>query len=296
MNLDQAYRHCAEVARGHYENFPVASLLLPRPLRRPVAAIYAFARRADDIADEGDLAPGARLARLDAESAALAGLAEGADDGNDDPVHVALADSVRRYALPRALLEDLLVAFRMDVTKRRYADDSELLNYCRHSANPVGRLLLHLFGAATPHNLELADAVCTGLQLANLWQDLAQDITERDRLYLPRDGMRRHGIDEADVLACRDSPELAALLGERLDWTEQWLIAGGPLGGRLPGRAGLEIRLTVEGGLAVVRALRLRPDSFSRPRIRRSQWPGLLLRSLLPARRWRRHGGVGSTR
>ena len=283
-SIDAAYDHCHGVVRGHYENFPVASILLPSRVRGAVAAIYAFARRADDHADEGELAPGERLHRLDLEARALDG---DADALPGDPVHLALADAVNRHALPRQLLHDLLTAFRMDVTKRRYADHAELLHYCRHSANPVGRLLLHLFDQATEANHARSDAICTSLQLINLWQDLAQDIVERDRLYLPRSDWEAAGIDEAQLLACRDSPALRGVVEIQLDRAGALMREGMPLGGALPGRLGLEIRLTVEGGLAVLAACRARHGSFERPRIRRGAWPGLLWRALWPTRRWR---------
>ncbi len=282
--LAAAYAHCHGVVRGHYENFPVASILLPARLRGAVAAIYAFARRADDHADEGDLDPDERLRRLDAEARALDGDPSALPD---DPVHLALADAVARHALPRQLLHDLLTAFRMDVTKRRYADHAELLHYCRHSANPVGLLLLHLFDQATQVNLTRSDAICTALQLINLWQDLAQDITERDRLYLPRKDWEAAGIDEAQLLACRDSKALQEVVAVQLDRAEALMYEGMPLGGTLPGRLGLEIRLTVEGGLAVLAACRRRGNSFARPRLPRSGWPALLWRALWPTRRWR---------
>ncbi len=282
--LAAAYAHCLGVVRGHYENFPVASLLLPRRLREPVAAIYAFARRADDHADEGDLAPAERLRRLDTEARALDGDPEALPG---DPVHLALADAVVRHALPRQLLHDLLTAFRMDVTKRRYADHAELLFYCRHSANPVGRLLLHLFDEASETNLVRSDAICTALQLINLWQDLAQDITERDRLYLPRADWEAAGIAEAQLLALEESPALRGVVVRQLDRAGALMREGLPLGGALPGRLGLEIRLTVEGGLAVLAACRARGNSFERPRLPRGAWPGLLWRALWPTRRWR---------
>ncbi|HEY5789713.1 MAG TPA: squalene synthase HpnC, partial [Gammaproteobacteria bacterium] len=281
--LQAAYAHCLAQVRAHYENFPVASWLLPARLRGPVAAIYAFARRADDHADEGQLDAAERLQRLALEGMALDAYASGSVPA--DPVHRALADAVARHQLPVGLLHDLLTAFRMDVTRHRYADFAELLDYCRHSANPVGRLLLHLFDQATRQNLQEADAICSGLQLVNLWQDLAQDVGERDRLYLPRDTLRRFGVAEADVLARRDSPALARALHYELDRTEALLRSGMPLGGRLPGRLGLEIRLTVEGGLAILRALRARESSFARPRLPRTAWPALLLRALWPGRR-----------
>jgi squalene synthase HpnC len=282
-SLAAAYAHCLGVVRGHYENFPVASLLLPGKLRAPVAAIYAFARRADDHADEGDLEPAERMDLLELEARALDG---DPDALPGDPVHLALADAVERHALPRQLLHDLLTAFRMDVTKRRYADHAELLHYCRHSANPVGRLLLHLFDEASEGNLQRSDAICTALQLINLWQDLAQDIVERDRLYLPRADWEAAGIDESQLLELRDSQALRDVLVVQLDRAEALMREGMPLGGALPGRLGLEIRLTVEGGLAVLAACRKRDSSFARPRLPRMTWPGLLWRALWPTRRW----------
>lgn len=283
-NVDAAYAYCLKVVRGHYENFPVASWLLPARLRGPVAAIYAFARRADDHADEGDSEPAERLRRLDLEARAL----DGDDDAlPGDQVHLALADAIERHRLPKSLLHDLLTAFRLDVTKRRYQDQGELLFYCRHSANPVGRLLLHLFDQASPGNLDRSDAICTALQLINLWQDLAQDIVERDRLYLPREDWEGRGIVEDQLLARRDSPELQEVIALQLDHAERLMHEGMPLGGSLPGRLGLEIRLTVEGGMAVLQACRGRPDSFARPRLLRTAWPRLLWRALLPTRRWR---------
>ncbi|RLA35466.1 MAG: squalene synthase HpnC [Gammaproteobacteria bacterium] len=284
-DIETANSHCFAVVRGHYENFPVASWLLPAPLRAPVAAIYAFARRADDHADEGDLDPAERLRLLDLEGRALDGDSTALPN---DLVHLALADSIARFQLPVQLLHDLLTAFRMDVTKHRYADHDELLHYCRHSANPVGRLLLHLFGQATPVNLEHSDAICTALQLINLWQDLDQDIVERDRLYLPHADWTAAGITEAQLLARDDSLALQGVIANQLDRAEQSMNQGMPLGGNLPGRLGLEIRLTVEGGLAVLRACRTRENSFARPRLPRLVWPGLLWRALLPTRRWRK--------
>lgn len=283
MTPADAYRHCRAIVRGHYENFPVASLALPRRLRDPVAAIYAFARRADDLADEGDLDVAQRLQALDACGAAL-DCAVGGDPG-DDPVLVALADAIRRHGLPVALLHDLLSAFRQDVTQTRYADDAELLDYCRRSANPVGRLLLHLFDAATADNLRDSDRVCTALQLINFWQDVAQDLDENNRIYLPLDGLARHGITVQDLRARRRTDALRALLAERCAHARALMLGGAPLGDRLPGRLGLEIRLTVEGGLAVLDAVARREDPYTRPRLRRRDWAGLFWRALWPSRR-----------
>jgi squalene synthase HpnC len=175
---------------GHYENFPVASVLLPARLRPAVAAIYWFARSADDFADEGEAPPAARLARLDAYRAELDRIAAGA--APESSRFVALAGVIRRHGLPLGPFHDLLDAFSQDVRKGRYATFAEVLDYCRRSANPVGRLMLQLFGAAAPTDLARSDAICTGLQLANFWQDAARD-WRKGRIYLPQDEMARFG-------------------------------------------------------------------------------------------------------
>jgi squalene synthase HpnC len=181
-NLETAYRHCERLARSHCENFPVASWLLPRRLRRPIAVIYAFARTADDFADEGHYSAAQRLALLNGYGAKLQQLERG--EATDDPLFIALADVIARYQLPLQLFYDLLSAFAQDVTKKRYTDFGELLDYCRRSANPVGRLLLHLSGNASAENLQLSDKICSALQLINFYQDLAQDFAENERIYL----------------------------------------------------------------------------------------------------------------
>ncbi|MFZ1908769.1 MAG: squalene synthase HpnC, partial [Burkholderiales bacterium] len=194
----------------HYENFPVASLLLPAAERAPVGVIYRFARSADDFADEGDAAPAERLARLEAYRAALHGIARGKPPA--EPLFEDLARVVRERALPLEPLHDLLDAFAQDVLKPRYADFAELLEYCRRSANPVGRLLLHLFAASTPRNIAQSDAVCSALQLANFWQDVALDYA-KGRIYLPQDEMARFGVGEAHIAERRCDDAWRALLG-----------------------------------------------------------------------------------
>ena len=171
-DIPGAYRHCEQLTRSHYENFPVASLFLPKEKRPFLWSIYAFARTADDFADEGTLSAGERLRRLDEWEARLDGCVAG---DADDPVFIALGDTLRKTGVPRELLTDLLTAFRMDVTMNRYRTFQDLLGYCRYSANPVGRLVLHLFDNATPRTITLSDTVCTALQLANFWQDVRVD-------------------------------------------------------------------------------------------------------------------------
>src|SRR5262245_2098429 len=180
----------------HYENFPVASLLLPSRFRNPVALVYRFARTADDFADEGDDAPAIRLARLASFRSQLSTIEGGRTP--DDPLFRGIADIVREHDLPLQLFGDLLDAFCQDVVKTRYASFLEVLDYCRLSANPVGRLLLHLFDRATPENLVASDAVCSALQLVNFWQDVELDYA-KGRIYLPQDEMQRYGVTERHI-------------------------------------------------------------------------------------------------
>lgn len=275
-----AYAHCLAVARGHYENFPVASRLLPARLRGPVAAIYAFARRADDIADEGDTDAATRLMKLDAMAAGLDALRTGRAPG--DPVFIALADAIPRHALPLEPFYDLLTAFRMDVTTKRYATIAEVLNYCRYSANPVGRLLLHLYGHATPQNLSHSDAVCSALQLINFLQDIAQDFDENGRIYLPEDEMGRRGVTERHIAERRTDAAMRALVDRQIERARGLLLSGAPLGRALPGRAGLELRLIIHGGLRVLEKLAARTqDVFARPRLTKGDWMRILARALV---------------
>lgn len=269
--LRDAYRHCVSLAQAHYENFPVASHLLPRALREPITVIYAFARTADDFADEGERAPTERLALLDHYRLQLEATLSGTAPAN--PVFIALADVIATHHLPPQLFHDLLTAFRSDVTTTRYETFDAVLHYCRHSANPVGRLLLHLVGAATPQHLTQSDAICTALQLINFYQDLAQDITENNRIYIPLDEMARFGVTEDDLRQRRDTAPLRALLDHQLDRARALMLSGAPLANTLRGRFGFELRLIVHGGLRVLDRLQQRRDTvFARPRLARSDW------------------------
>ncbi len=268
-----AYAHCLEVARNHYENFPVASRLLPARLRVATAVIYTFARQADDLADEGDAAPAERLAALDAMAAQLQALEQGKPD--PDPVFIALGDVIARFGLPLQPFHDLLSAFRQDVTKKRYTTFEELLDYCRRSANPVGRLLLHLHGAATPENLHLSDRICSALQLINFLQDLEQDWVENGRNYLPQDEMARFGVSEAHLEGRQSDEAMRQLMDFQLARARAMMLAGAPLPERLRGRFRWELRLIVRGGLAVLDRLTARENVFDRPRL--SRWAALRL-------------------
>jgi len=263
----------------HYENFPVASLLLPAPLRRPIEVIYRFARSADDIADEGDATPEQRLAGLGAYQAELDRIERG--ETPQTPLFVDLASVIAGHALPLQLFRNLLDAFAQDVVKTRYADFPELLDYCQRSANPVGRLVLHLSGRATPENLERSDSICSALQLINFWQDVAVD-WQKDRVYLPLSELPRFRVGETDIAEGRWSANWAALFDFQIDRTRAMMERGSPLVHALPGRLGWEIRLTVQGGLRILERLRrVRGDVFTRrPRLGKWDWLVMAGRSL----------------
>lgn len=240
------------VSVDHYENFPVASWLCPPALRPPIAAIYWFARTADDLADEGDAPPAQRLADLAAYRADLDACTTGQPPSSRWPaVFTALATALRTHRLPARLLHDLLDAFEQDVVKHRYADRQELLDYCRRSANPVGRLLLHLYGVTDDDSLRRSDAICSALQLINFWQDLGVD-TRRGRLYIPLSDCERLGVTPDTLMAGDDGPGVQALVRAQCDWARTLMLEGAPLARGVPGRAGWELRLVVQGGLRIL--------------------------------------------
>lgn len=264
------------MAVGHYENFPVASWLMPARLRPAVRAIYRFARTADDIADEGDAPAHARLAALADLNAVLDRIGSGADGGWPD-----LAAAVRGHALPLAPFRALLSAFAQDVTVHRYADYEALLDYCRRSANPVGRLLLALYRIDEPSALQWSDEICTGLQLANFWQDVAVDWT-KGRVYLPQQELARFGLSEAVIAARGANPHWPALMQAQTAIARRMLDSGAPLASLIPGRAGWELRLVLQGGLRILdRIDRVRGDVFGRrPQLRPPDWLWMTVRSL----------------
>jgi squalene synthase HpnC len=258
---------------GHYENFPVASLLLPAHLRRPVEAIYRFARSADDFADEGSDAPQVRLDKLNAYRRQLEAPAE--------PLFHELQKIIREHGLPPQLFHDLLDAFSQDVTKKRYSNHAELLDYCRRSANPVGRLLLHLFKRTTEPDLRASDAICTALQLINHWQDVDIDYTKDNRVYLPQDEMARFGVSEKHLKEKICDDAWRSLMGFQIERTRMLMLSGAPLGRALPGRVGLEIRATVQGGLRILQKIaRADYDVFRRrPVLNAADWALLLFKA-----------------
>ncbi|WP_251863341.1 squalene synthase HpnC [Achromobacter sp. Marseille-Q4962] len=271
----------------HYENFPVASLLLPRRLRAAVTDIYRFARAADDVADEGPASDEERLRQLAEFRAELhrIGAEPGGRPAPGSPalagIFAPLATTIARHQLPIAPFYDLLSAFEQDIVVKRYEDYDALADYCTRSANPVGRLMLHLFQAATPENIELSDAICTGLQLVNFWQDVRVD-WRKQRVYLPQQDLRRHGVTEEDLAACRLTPGWRELMAFEIGRARALLNFGAPLARRLPGRIGLELRLVVQGGLRVLERIeRGGYDVFmNRPELGAKDWAVMLWRSL----------------
>jgi squalene synthase HpnC len=275
---------------GHYENFPVASLALPARLRAPVRAIYAFARTADDFADEGDHATEWRLARLAEYHAQLHALERG--EAMDHPIFTALAPHIRAHRLPFQPFHDLLSAFEQDCTKTRYADFGEVMQYCRRSANPIGRLLLALYGDTEPKHLAWSDGVCSALQLINFLQDIPLD-WQKGRVYLPEDEMAKFGISERQIAEGRVDGLWQQFMKTQIKRARRMLQAGAPLGRALPGRIGLEMRLIIQGGARILEKLHAsQGDVFQqRPRLTLLDWPGMLGKALFPAKRHRPAGG-----
>ncbi|RDH84563.1 MAG: squalene synthase HpnC [endosymbiont of Galathealinum brachiosum] len=271
MNTKQAYKHCLNISKNHYENFPVASWVLPKRMRLPTAAIYAFARRADDFADEGGLTDEERLNELDKLAQQVEDLFE--DKPGDDPVFIALADCVKNFSLPKELFLDLINAFKQDVTTNRYADFGELMQYCRRSANPVGRLMLHLYGLTDRKSLGQSDAICTSLQLINFYQDMAQDYNELGRIYIPQDEIRASFVNDTYFKNSLTDGPMILLMRKQYERAHKLLQGGAPLGKTLKGRFGFEIRLIIAAGSNILLKLDKQTDDvFSRPRLNFQDW------------------------
>jgi squalene synthase HpnC len=274
------------VSAGHYENFPVASFLLPRPIRDAVLAIYRFARAADDIADEGNATSAERLAAMDRFAGALDTIRDG--QRPTEAPFAKLADAIARHGLPIAPFHDLLSAFRQDVTTHRYSTFDMLLDYCRRSANPIGRFLLQLHRRDTPANATHSDAICTALQLVNFWQDIADD-WNRGRLYLPQEDLARFGVAEAQIAEGRCDGRWRALMAFETARARTLLESGRPLVHVLPWRAGLELSGVLAGGHRVLdRIDACRGDVFRRrPKLGRLDWALVACHALVPPRRYR---------
>jgi hydroxysqualene synthase len=247
------------VSTQHYENFPVASLLCPADLRPAVMSIYCFARTADDLADEGQEPAAQRLAQLG---------------------QYALAMQMQQHSLPAQWLHALLDAFEQDVRNPRFADRKALLDYCARSANPVGRLLLHLYRVGDDLSLRQSDAICSALQLINFWQDLSLDLP-RNRVYLPLCDLEHHGLGLPELLLCRDTPVARSLVRDLVQWAAALMAEGAPLALRLPGRAGWELRLVVQGGIRILEKIAAMDYASVRlrPVLRKADAPRLLWRA-----------------
>ena len=281
--LEQAYQHCMQVARSHYENFPVASWLLPAHLRRATTVIYAFARRGDDIVDEGNADAATRHAELQIMWAALDDIAVKKPPA--DPLFIALADVIADFNIPLHHFYDLLTAFRFDIDTHHYATSAEVHNYCQYSANPIGRLILHLHRQAKPDNLCLSDKVCTALQLLNFIQDLGSDWQQRQRCYLPLDEMQAFGINFEDLTSHRNDLQMQQLIQQQLRRVRQLLAAGAPLAQALSGRLGWELRAIIASAWQLADKLGRRTNVYHRPTLRAGDGIGILFLMLFYTKR-----------
>lgn len=278
-SLRDAYDHCWAIASRHYENFTLGSRLLPRDLRRHIAAIYAFARSADDLADEGHATSQERLVRLAAYETQLELCVAGRAAA---PLFVALGETIRRFELPLDLFRALLAAFRRDAEFRPFETFDQLRDYCRQSADPVGRLVLRLFGYRDAERAGLADRICTGLQLTNFWQDLAVD-ARKGRLYVPLEDIGRFGCTRAELQRGVLTAPVRKLIAFEVDRARRLLLGGLPLAGHVAPRLAREVRLFAWGGLAVLRGIEtVDYDVYRRrPTVSGTVKVALLLRAVL---------------
>ena len=265
--LISAHRYCQHLAKSHYENFPVASIILPKHIQQSVFVIYAFARTADDIADEGSATKADRMQALLEYEKQLNNIEQGTDL-SQPPLFIALSDVVYSQQLPIQLFHDLLTAFKQDISQGRYQSDDDILDYCRRSANPIGRLLLHLGGEKSMQQLQQSDALCTALQLINFYQDVKQDLYENNRLYLSLKSLALLGITEHN-LDITNTSKIAPLLRERYLFTNSLLMSAINLGAEINGRMGWEIRTITLAGLLTLKKLSLQNNNnlTSRPRL-----------------------------
>ena len=276
--LAYAQEYTRRLTKNHYENFPVASCLVPKHLRQHVCNIYAFARTADDFADEASY-EGARMEFLDEweEELKLAFQYK-----SIHPIFVALEDTIRNFQLPEKLFIDLIKAFKIDVVKERYKNFEEILYYCRHSANPVGRLILLLFGFNNEEWFAWSDNICTALQLANFWQDVSVDL-KKNRIYLPTEEMVEHGVTEYDLEEGKLTEGLKELVKFQVRRTEELFFSGKLLCRSVPNlKLSYELRLTWLGGMAILQKIKANNyNIFERPVVTKVDWLRLLLRSFI---------------
>lgn len=269
----------------HYENFPVASWLMPKHLRQPITHIYWFSRRADDFADEGEHTDAWRLAQLQGYREALSQIEQGhLLFGADDPRYATFAPLlpvIQTYHLPISLFSDLLSAFEQDITVKRYQNHDQLQQYCQYSANPVGRILLHLYNELNEQSLHMSDSICTALQLINFWQDVAID-WKKDRVYIPLEQLHGYDLDEQYIDArcaqqatsAKQDLQWRRLMQAQVQDARDLLRQGMPLAKRLPGRIGLELRMILLGGLRILERIDdVQYDVFNaRPKLGKADW------------------------
>jgi squalene synthase HpnC len=293
FSLQEARAYCRRLAESHYENFTVVSRLFPRHLYQHLCNVYAYCRWADDLADErvdsrGSLRDPQPPGPIDLLDWWEWELEAAYGRGATHPVFVALVETIHEFELPKQPLADLLVAFRQDQVQTRYETLEELLTYCEKSANPVGRIVLHLGRAVDAENVRLSDSICTGLQLANFWQDVSRDY-ERGRIYIPQANCRRHGWDEARFAAGRCDAAFRDLLWPLVEEAEKMLRAGQPLVERAGRDLVLPVRLFIGGGQAVLAAIRRTDyDVWSRrPVVGRLTKLRLLVAAWLSSKWWR---------
>ena len=267
------------MAVEHYENFPVASFLLPKQLRPAVKTIYAFARSADDIADEGDAPPEKRLEQLQIYEDELDKIDKKIPSQSN--LFIALRATIEQYDLPVQAFRDLLSAFKQDVHTLQYADYDALQNYCHRSADPVGCLMLHLYGAVNPENLKQSNAICTALQLINFWQDIAID-WKKQRVYVPQTDLTDFSISIDHIRTNRADSAWQAMMRFQTERARTLMLSGSPLAKKLPGRIGWELRLVIQGGLRILECIdQNQGDIFrKRPKLGLSDWPLLLWRAI----------------
>jgi hydroxysqualene synthase len=276
--LNKSYSEVISLAQAHYENFPVASFLIPAKYRKDVAIIYWFARTADDIADEGDIPEDERIARLDKFEERFNMLMKGIFESDKE---LMLYNTITRRNLTPAHFTALLTAFRQDITKKRYADYNELLDYCSRSANPVGRLLLELFNVRREDAYSYSDKICTALQLTNFWQDAGIDI-KKGRIYFPQDEIVSFDVDEKSFEISENNDKLKQLVKYNIERTENLFTEGKKILPLLKGRFRLEIKWTIEGGRTVLKKIRMNSyNVFIRPELSKSDFIGILFKSLI---------------
>jgi squalene synthase HpnC len=290
LTIAEAYEACTKLTRAHYENFPVGQLV-PREMQPHVHAVYAFARYADDLADEGYagrakaqgaqdvMTPEQRLAALDDWERQLCSIPS---TPGLHFIFIALHETIRKLDLPFSLFTDLLSAFKQDVVKSRYANFNEVLDYCRRSANPVGRLILLLHGKREEELHLLADQICTGLQLANFWQDVGVDL-EKDRMYLPEDDRVTYGVTEKSLFDHKADDKYRQLIAFQVDRTQGIFNKGELLTKKLSGKLRVEIRMTWLGGTTILRKIEaLKYDTLNhRPTVSKAEFALLLLKAIV---------------